>query len=123
MRSVRTRLWASLVRYGSVWAAGVVLDRELREQGLWLVDRCGLIGLGSQPLLHGRLEAFDLALCGGVVGWLGLGVLLGDASCVVRLPAWCVLRCGRLDARCRPWALSVSVEAGSPCSLLVWVRV
>ncbi len=51
----------------------VVLVAEAVEEGLQLGGRGWLDRLGAQPLLHGLLEAFDLAAGGGVVG---VGVLL-----------------------------------------------
>ena len=55
--------------------AVVVLLDEGVDEGLQLVDRGRLDGLGAQPFLEGLLEAFDLAAGLGVVG---AGVLLGD---------------------------------------------
>jgi hypothetical protein len=46
----------------------VELDEDV-DEGLQLVGRGGLDGLGMQPLLHGLLEAFDLAAGGWVVSF------------------------------------------------------
>ncbi len=47
------------------------------DESLQLGEGGGLVGLGTQPVLHRLLEAFDLAAGGGVVGG---GVLLGDVQ-------------------------------------------
>ena len=47
---------------GSVGPPLVVLDGEGVQQPLEVGDGGALVGLGAQPLLHGLLEAFDLAL-------------------------------------------------------------
>jgi hypothetical protein len=60
-----------------VRAPGVVDAGEGVEQVLELGEGDGLAGLGAEPVLHGLLEAFDLALGLGVVR---LAVLLLDAQ-------------------------------------------
>ena len=40
---------------------------ELVEQGLELRDGAGLVGLGTQPVLEGLVEAFFPQVC----GWFG----------------------------------------------------
>jgi hypothetical protein len=51
-----------------VWPVVVVLLDEGVEECLKVVDHGRLVGLGAQPLLHGLLKPFDLALGRGVVG-------------------------------------------------------
>ena len=46
----------------------VVDGRVDVEQGLQLVDRGRLVGLGGQPVLHGLLEPLDLPAGPGVPG-------------------------------------------------------
>ena len=57
--------------------AGVVDAGEGVQQGLELGEGGGLVRLGAEPVLHGLLEALDLALGLGVVR---LAVLLLDAE-------------------------------------------
>jgi hypothetical protein len=57
-----------------VGSAVVVFVDEAVEEGLEFGQGGGLVGLGSEPVLHGLLEAFDFAAGGGVVG---SAVLLG----------------------------------------------
>ena len=89
MRSCRTRSWVSCSRLArgvafgpavlavagvdqcvqrAVWAAVVVLLGEGVQQHLEFGDGGRLDGLGAEPVLHRRLEAFHLPQ---VVGWLG----------------------------------------------------
>ena len=56
------------VGQAAVRSAGVVVGDEGVEQGLQLGDGGGLVGLGSEPVLHRLLDAFDFAAGGGVVG-------------------------------------------------------
>jgi hypothetical protein len=65
------------LRQGAVGSGGVVEGDEPLEQRLQGGQVGGLGGLGAQPVLHGLLEAFDLAAGGGVVG---SGVLLHDVE-------------------------------------------
>ena len=60
------RVWGSASE-AAVGPLLVVDDRELVQQGLELVERL-CCGLGSEPLLEGLMEPFDLATGLRVIG-------------------------------------------------------
>ena len=99
----------------------VVVAGEFVEEVLELVEVVGA-GLGGEVFLEGLLETFDFSAGGGVVGRgvLLFGAEVSEAGLEGVAAAFPAGEAGGVD---HGVALSVRVDAGTPWSAQVWLKV